>query len=151
MIRDFKGYKSGADGEPNDEKDEVETEDVDIEETDSMYFDNFTMFYKKEENPNDLMEYILRKISYLDNINYKQLSPFKIVIGKEADVAINENSEQKQEEDFLAGNELNIQNNSEIELEIKKYNDGHVIEFDRLYGSKYDFYVVYNQLHKCLA
>lgn len=113
---------------------EPTSNDYDIREVDeeSIDLNLYCLRFPNEKNPGDLLDYIndtlMSKNKKLQLL--KQDGKYKMAVGVAAD---------NSEEDVIIGGEA-LQDTVEALIEIKRYPEGLVAEFNRTLGNKYDFH-----------
>ena len=133
---DFKTYKEG----------EVETleetpEDLPIRDFDEETENPYSLRFANETNPGKLFDYICKKINKNQNkIVSKRLDKkYKLAVGR----CVEDN------EDAVLGGEV-IQDTIEALAEIKRHEDGLVVEFSRTTGNKYDYHYLFSEIASSL-
>lgn len=134
---DFKQYKEGETVVCEDDT----LNDLDIRLMDEDAVNPYTIRFPNESKPGELQDYIFNQItSQLKVVEFKKLEGvYKFAVGCRV---------ENEEEVILAGESL--QDTVEALAEVKKYQDGLVVEFSRELGSKYDFHYLFEAISNSL-
>jgi serine/threonine protein kinase len=118
--------------------------DLEIEDADEEDHNPYSIRFTKEENPGDLFDYLRKNMTQKSKvIECKKLeNEYKLAFGIQED--------SNPEVDIMVGGEV-LKETVEGLMEIKRLNEGHVVEFSRVLGNKYDFYNLFTEINNTLA
>lgn len=135
---DFKQYKEEEIGTHYVEE---TLNDMDIREADDESLNPYTLRFPNENKPGELLDYVINQLSSkLKDVEMKKIDgKYKLAFGCSA----------QEDKEILIG-EDSIQDTVEALAEVKKYQDGLLVEFSRTLGSKYDFHLLFEGVSACL-
>jgi len=117
--------------------------DLEIEDADEEDPNPYTIRFTKEENPGDLFDYLRKNITEKSKIESKKVdNEYKLAFGVQENL--------NPEVDIMIGGEV-LKETVEGLIEIKRLNEGHVVEFSRVLGNKYDFHNLFNEISNTLV